>query len=101
ESRGDVAGRARPGGVAARAGRAPPADVLAVAVRLLSGWAGREGMPAAGRGELERAVAEVHGATGALVRWSVSGPVAGKDAAGIVERFARGPAAEAPDWRTV
>src|SRR5262249_37465717 len=70
-------------------------------VRLLSGWAGREGMPAADRGELERAVAEVHGATGALVRWSVSGPVAGKDAAGIVERFARGPAAAAPDWRTV
>src|SRR4029077_14343171 len=77
------------------------ADVLAVAVRLLSAWAGREGVSAAKRAELERTVAEVHGATGALIRWTVSGSVACMDALGIVERYARVPAAEAssPDWR--
>src|SRR5262249_1310073 len=85
----------------ARARGAPRGDVRAGAVRLLAAWAGRAGASTATRGGLERTIAEVHGATGALVRWTVSGPVAGKDAAGIVGRHARGPAAAAtpPDWR--
>jgi hypothetical protein len=83
---------------AAVARRAPPADVLAVAVRSLS-----EGVSAATRSELERAVAEIHGATGTLVRWAVSGPVTDREAAGIVEKFARVPTAGTawPDWSSV
>src|SRR5262249_28596996 len=79
-----------------------PTDVLAQAVRLLSAWAGREDVSAAKRIELERAVAEVHGATGSLIRWSVSGPVAAKDAAGIVQRYGRmATELPPPDWRPV
>jgi putative heme-binding domain-containing protein len=53
------------------------------------------------RGELERTVAEIHGATGALVRWTVSGPVAARDSPEIVERHARVRAVEVapPAWR--
>ena len=82
--------------VAALARRAPPTDMLAAAARLLSAWSAK-------RPELERTVAEVHGATGALIRWTVRGPVAGKDAAAIVENHARVPAAEAKpaEWRVV
>src|SRR5205814_1655569 len=38
---GDLGGPEQGAAVAALARRAPPADVLALAVRLLSGWAGR------------------------------------------------------------
>jgi putative membrane-bound dehydrogenase-like protein len=97
----EVGGPEQAAAVAALARRAPPTDVLAGAVRLLAAWAGRAGAATAKRGELERILAKVHGATGALIYWTVSGPVAGKDAAGIVERYANAPAAGAtpPDWR--
>jgi putative heme-binding domain-containing protein len=97
----DVGGPEQAAAVAALARRAPPTDVLAGAVRLLAAWAGRAGAAPATRSELERIIAEVHGATGALIRWTVSGPVAGKDAAGILESYVRAPAAGAtpPEWR--
>src|SRR5439155_3895975 len=67
--------------------RAPPTDVLARAARLLADWVGREGVSPPQRGELERAIAEVHGATGAIVRWSVR------------EHVPRTVLANPPDWR--
>jgi putative heme-binding domain-containing protein len=91
--------------------KAPPADVLAVAVRWLSAAADREGVSPAARAVLDHAIAEVHGATGALIRWTVSGPVSREDMAAIVERYARVPVprkgqtdwqpmiADVPDWR--
>jgi putative membrane-bound dehydrogenase-like protein len=99
----EVGGPEQAAAVAALARRAPPTDVLAAAVRLLAAWAGREGISPAKRSELDRTVAEVHGVTGALVRWTVRGPAAAKDAAGIVERYARVSAASAapPDWRAL
>ena len=86
--------------------RAPPADALVAAARALAGWSERTGTSAAQRRELARAVAEVHGATGALLRWTVSEPTKEKDAAAVVERFAPVPTADADPvpaagWRTV
>jgi putative heme-binding domain-containing protein len=107
----EIGGPEQAAAVVALAHRAPPTDVLAGAVRLLAAWAGRAGAATAQRRELERILAEVHGATGALICWTVSGRITGKDAAGIVERYARVPAdgttppdwyplfASAPEWR--
>lgn len=99
----DLGGPGHVAAVAALARRAPPTDVLFRAVRLLAAWAGREGISAVQRGELDRAVAEVHGATGAIVRWKVCGPIGHQDAAGIVAGYARASTAGAmpPDWRPV
>jgi putative membrane-bound dehydrogenase-like protein len=105
ESLGELGGPEQTAAVAALARRAPPADVLAAAVRVLTAWAGRNDLPTTRRRELERAVAEIHGATGTLVRWTVTGPLASKESSATVERFGPVPASDAnpalaPGWRT-
>jgi putative membrane-bound dehydrogenase-like protein len=99
----DLGGPGHAAAVAALARRAPPTDVLIRAVQVLTVWAGREGVSSVQRGELERAVAEVHGATGAIVRWRVCSSVGDEDVAGIVAGNARASAAgpTTPDWRPV
>lgn len=98
----DLGGPGHAAAVAALARRAPPTDVLVRAVRLLANWAGREGISAAQRGELDRAVAEVPGATGAIVRWMICDPVADADLARIVSGYARASDGGTPqDWRPV
>jgi putative membrane-bound dehydrogenase-like protein len=82
--------------------RNPSAEVPAAAVRVLTAWRGRDGVTAATRQELDRAVAEVHGANGILVRWDVRGPVSAAAAPRIVEQFAAaGPPGDTTGWRTV
>jgi putative heme-binding domain-containing protein len=97
----EMGGPEQAGTVTELARRAPPADVLARAVRLLAAWTARKEVSAAHRGELDRKIAEVHGATGALIRWAVCGPMAAKDATRFVEKHSRVPAGAAapPDWR--
>ena len=83
--------------------RAPPSDVLVAAVRTLDSWAGNPSTSAEKRHELERGVAEIHGATGTLSRWTVSGALTEKDTAAIVERLSSVPATDAtpPEgWRS-
>jgi putative membrane-bound dehydrogenase-like protein len=75
--------------------RAPPADVLAAAVRVLTAWGKQEGLQAEKRRELERAIAEIQGTSGVLLRWTVGEPIAKKDVAAITERFAPVPSADA------
>jgi putative membrane-bound dehydrogenase-like protein len=92
--------------VAALARRAPPADVLAVAVRSLSEWSGGDGITPAKRRELESAIAEVHGATGTLLRWQVSRALTVKDADTVRSVFAppggnEGLTAPVAGWRSV
>ena len=62
--------------VADLAKRSPTAEVLPLAVRTLTEWSRREGLSMAQRPELNHAVAEVQGATGLLVRWEVTTPIA-------------------------
>ncbi len=83
--------------------RRPSAEVLAAAGRVLTAWAAREGLPAAQRRQVERALAEAHGGSGVPLAWHVTGPLsaAGAD---LVTRLAAGrtlPTGNepAPGWR--
>jgi putative heme-binding domain-containing protein len=93
---GELGGPEQAAAVAAVARRAPPVDVLAGVVRVLAAWADRDGIPPKKRSELERSIAEVHGATGVVVRWIVVGPVSARDAS---PREGRPWLARVPDWR--
>jgi putative heme-binding domain-containing protein len=76
--------------------------VPAAAVRVLTAWRGREGLTAEQRQELDRAVAEVHGGNGILVRWDVSGPLPARDAPPVIERLATtGAAGDTAGWGTL
>jgi putative heme-binding domain-containing protein len=72
--------------VADLAKRSPAAEVLPLAVRILTDWGRRPGLTEAERSVLERAVAEVQGATGMMVRWQVMGPLPSGSAAALVAR---------------
>jgi putative membrane-bound dehydrogenase-like protein len=54
----------------------PSLDVLRTAVDVLTNWRERPGTSASQQQDLDRAVAEIHGASGSLVRWDLSGPIA-------------------------
>jgi putative membrane-bound dehydrogenase-like protein len=66
----------------------PSTEALTAAMRVLTSWRDRKGLTAAERKELDRAVAEVHGGTGILVRWDVRGPLPAQVAPRIIERCA-------------
>jgi putative heme-binding domain-containing protein len=111
---GERGGPDQAAAVAALARRAPPGDVLAAAVRVLHTWSTNKGASDEQRRELERAVAEVHGASGTPVLWCVTGPHRPQTAAPIAQRYSARPSpdavfvphtgwravlAAAPDWR--
>jgi len=101
---GDLGGPEQLNAVVGLARRAATPQVLTDAVRVLTTWANRDGVPPAKRKELDLAVAEVQGTTGTLVRWVIRGPVPAGDAAKVIERFAPVPVeAQAPEpgWRSV
>src|SRR5262249_14007703 len=54
--------------------RTPTAQVLPLVVRTLTGWSRRTNM-AGERLDLDRAVADIQGASGLLVRWEATGPI--------------------------
>ncbi len=60
--------------VAELAKRNPSADVPPAAVRILTAWRDRKELPPTQRDALDRAVAEIHGAGGIVVRWEAQGP---------------------------
>src|SRR5438093_622731 len=68
------------------ASRDPSAEVLSSVVRLLSKWSREQ--PPRQRDELDRAVAELQGASGALLRWKTTGAIRADAAAALVEQFA-------------
>jgi putative membrane-bound dehydrogenase-like protein len=69
----DLGGPGQAGPVVEVARRDPSAEVLPVVLHLLTDWSGR---PGAKRAELDRAAAELQGASGVLARWHVAGPLA-------------------------
>jgi putative heme-binding domain-containing protein len=86
--------------VADLAKRTPSGEVPSAVARVLTGWRDRAGLMAMQRQKLDEAVAEVHGGTGILARWSVRGPVPTLAAPPIVEQFASaGLAGRAPEWQ--
>ena len=87
--------------------RSPSAEILPLAVRILTEWGRRPGLSDAERLGLDRAVAEVQGATGLMVRWQVIGPLPARSAAALVARAdwpgrpLEPPAGDPSRWRTL
>jgi putative heme-binding domain-containing protein len=99
---GELGGPVQADAVAGLARHDPSAEVAAAAVRVLTTWRDRDGVSPAQRQALDRAVADVHGHNGILVRWHVSGPVPARDAPRLIEQFASpGGAASEPAGRTL
>jgi putative heme-binding domain-containing protein len=99
---GELGGPDQAGAVAEFARSNPSAEVSAGAVRVLTAWRDRKGTSAAQKQVLDRAVAEIHGAHGILVRWQGIGPVPAKSAPQVIEQFAApGSAADPAGWRTL
>jgi putative heme-binding domain-containing protein len=71
--------------------RNPSAEILGTALRGLTAWGLQEGVPNATRADLNRAVAEVQGASGALIRWHVAGPLPETEMAQLMPQVAAAP----------
>jgi putative membrane-bound dehydrogenase-like protein len=90
ECLGELAGPEQVRAVTDWAKRNPSPELMASAARVLTAWRDRKGLTASERNELDRAVAELQGGTGILVRWDVSDPLSAQAAPRIIERFASG-----------
>jgi putative heme-binding domain-containing protein len=77
------------------AGQHPSGEVLALAGQILSDWGHRTGLPSARKEVVDRAFAELQGATGVLIGWQVAGPMPPAAAAVVIGRIA--PAGRAPE----
>ncbi|MFI5456200.1 MAG: HEAT repeat domain-containing protein [Isosphaerales bacterium] len=66
----------------------PSAEILPLAVQMLSDWGRRPGLPPARKPELNRALAELQGASGVLIGWQVIGPLPVEAAAALIGRVA-------------
>jgi putative membrane-bound dehydrogenase-like protein len=75
QSIGELGGPGQLRVVVDHAGRHPSSDVLPLAVRILADWGRRPGLGPAQKQELDRAVAELQGASGVLISWLVIGPM--------------------------
>jgi putative heme-binding domain-containing protein len=99
---GELGGPTQAGAVAELAKRTPSAEVVSATVRILTAWRKREGLAAMKQRELDRAVAEVHGANGILTRWNVRGPVPAPSVPPLVEQFATpGSPDRTPEWQPI
>jgi putative membrane-bound dehydrogenase-like protein len=97
----DLGGLEQAGAVSNLAKHDPSADVLAAAVRALTTWRSRPGLPGHRQLKLDRDVAEIQGANGVMLRWDLSGAVSSESASRIIEQFAvNGPRTDPKDWRS-
>jgi putative heme-binding domain-containing protein len=85
--------------------RNPSAETLHTAIGNLMRWGSKSGLAPNIATDLERATAEIHGASGVLIHWNVLGPLAAADTARIVDQIAQPDAARdvlaipSSDWR--
>jgi len=86
ECLGDLGGPDQAKALTDLAKRSPSAEVLSRVVRLLVNWSGKEGLAAETVRDLDRAVAEVAGTSGVLLRWRTTGPLSSKEAASLIEQ---------------
>ncbi|MBM3834067.1 MAG: c-type cytochrome [Verrucomicrobia bacterium] len=66
--------------------RDPSVNVLTAIAKLITKWSGEQ--PPGQRTEIERALSELHGKTGSLLRWAVAGPLQLEAATSLVQKFA-------------
>ena len=79
----------------------PSAEMLAAATDVLTEWRDRPGTTELQKKELEQAVGVIHGASGVLTRWTITGPRPASEAPAIVESLAVIDTKGAPThWRT-
>jgi putative membrane-bound dehydrogenase-like protein len=67
--------------------RSLSAEILILAIRVLTKWENQKDLPAYRQAELDRAVAELQGIHGTLVRWNLIGPVVSSSTSQIIKRF--------------
>jgi putative heme-binding domain-containing protein len=102
-----LGGPAQGQAVADLAKRSPTAEVLPLVVRMLTDWGRQPGLSDAERLGLDRAVADVQGTTGMLVRWQVLGPVPPDATATLVARAGwpgqpfEAPPGDVARWKTL
>jgi putative heme-binding domain-containing protein len=89
---GELGGPEDVAAITALVRRQPAVDVLAAAGKVLTGWAAKEGLPAAGRQAIEQALAEIPAGSGILLGWYVYGPLAADAAAEQAARLTAGQA---------
>jgi hypothetical protein len=83
----ELGGPSQADAVADPAKRSPTAEVLPLAVRILTDWGREPGRPTAERLGLDRAVANVQGEAGLMVRWQVTAPISPEEADSLVARI--------------
>jgi putative heme-binding domain-containing protein len=81
----DLGGPEQAGVVTDMAKRNPSLEMLTSAVQALTTWGERGETGPSERQRLDRAVAEIHGANGNLIRWNVSGPDAAAGGVQVVD----------------
>ncbi|MCI0462035.1 MAG: HEAT repeat domain-containing protein [Gemmataceae bacterium] len=101
---GELGGPEHVRAVTELARRDPSTEILSAVGKVLTGWAGRKGLPAGKRQEIERSLASIHGSSGNVLGWYTQGPLKGDIAADLVGKVASGnvlPTGEtpAPGWR--
>jgi putative heme-binding domain-containing protein len=96
---GTLGGPDQAGPLIELAKRDPAAQVLLRVVRILSTWEGRNGLADARRRELNRAVAELQGDNGVLLRWQGRGPLPAAKASAVIKEVASSQETPA-GWRT-
>jgi putative heme-binding domain-containing protein len=98
---GELGGPEQAGAVVDLARRDPSAEVLPVVLRMLTDWDTRDG---AKRAELDRAAAELQGASGVLALWLATGPLPVDTAARLTESLGQptsAPRGTEPRWQTL
>lgn len=77
----------------------PSGEVPAAVVRALTAWRDRAAATAEQQQDLDRTVAEIHGAGGILVRWNARGPMTAQAAlANVLQLASSGSAIDTADW---
>jgi putative membrane-bound dehydrogenase-like protein len=84
----DLGGPEQVGVVVEFAKHNPSAEVPAAVLRILTAWHDRKGATVVQQQDLDRAVADIQGAIGRLVRWQVGGPVTAKASPQVIAEFA-------------
>jgi putative membrane-bound dehydrogenase-like protein len=97
----DLGGPDQAAAVVDLARRDPDVEVLSLVLRMLTDWAGK---PKAKRADLDRAAADLQGASGVLARWHIAGPLPADSVTQLVEVLAKTPGQPKqpePRWQTL
>jgi hypothetical protein len=97
----ELGGAEHSAAVADLARRSPSAETLAATIRALGTWQAQAETTETQRRELGRAIGTIHGASGVLTRWIVTGPLPQAEAQPIVDRLIENPTQhDGPPWHT-